>query len=286
MRPTILIFGANGFIGGSLSEYLRDKGHKISMPSSLECNLLNTESLFRHLSSLTNPVQIVFCAGITPQRDHSFQVMLKNIQMIHSLGEVISHFSIQSIIYLSSVDVYGFPSETITENSPLCPRGYHGLAKVASEMMLDITPSFTMPVTILRLPGVYGLGDRQKSIVGSFVNQLSNNKPVTIYGDGSTLRDYVQVNDVCRLIEGFFHVPYRGRINVATGQVISIKDLVILIGKALGVSPQIHFQMDRDVSFPKNLVFDISRLKKIAPEFQFTDIDEGITNYVHCMSKK
>ncbi len=48
----ILILGANGFIGSSLSEYIRDKGYKVRTPSSLECNLLDKESLSHYFSSL------------------------------------------------------------------------------------------------------------------------------------------------------------------------------------------------------------------------------------------
>lgn len=281
----ILVLGASGFIGGSLVEYLKANGQEAIALSSGECDLLNKEALSEQLSSLTRSIKIVFCAGITPKRDNSFEAMLKNIQMIQSFGEAVSNVAVDSIVYLSSVDVYGSPPGIVTEESPISPRGYHGLAKLSSEIIFDITPSFSMPVTILRLPGIYGLGDRQKSIVGSFLNRLSNDEPLDIYGDGSVLRDYVEVSDVCRVIEHFISKPYHGRINVATGQSISIKDLIDVLAKALGILPKINFKKVEDISSPSDLVFDIARLNKIMPGFQFMDINDGINKYVCCLSK-
>ena len=172
-KEAIMVFGAGGFIGAALAEHLRADGYEVIAPSSAECDLLSEASLSEYLSFLKKPVRIVFCAGITPKRDNSSEAMLKNIRMVQCLSQGITKVAAHSIVYLSSVDVYGAPEGVITEKTPISPRGYHGLAKLTSEIMFDIATSFSMPVTILRLPGIYGPGDLKKRIVGSFFNQPS-----------------------------------------------------------------------------------------------------------------
>jgi len=281
----VLVFGASGFIGKSITEYLNSKEYELLTPSSQECNLLNGEHVQQYFVAIKTPVQIVFCAGILSRKENSYSSLLKNIQMIQSLADAVSGFSIHSLIYLSSTDVYGSPKEIITENTAISPRSYYSLSKFSSEMILNMESLFSMPVTILRIPGIYGSGDQQKSIVGLFLDQLANNEAVNIKGDGSALRDYVQVNDVCRLIEHFLCSPYQGRVNVATGKSITIKDLVSILGKALGVTPKMNFKESGETDSPQRLVFDIAHLKGIVPAFQFTEIHTGIEDYVKCLAK-
>lgn len=281
----VLVLGASGFIGKSVTEYLNNKKYELITPSSQECDLLSVKQVRQYFEGITTPVQIVFCAGILGRRENSFSSLLKNIQMIQSLADMAPSLSIRSVVHLSSTDVYGSPTGIITENTIISPRSYYGLSKFSGEMIFNMESFFSIPVTILRIPGIYGAGDHQKSIVGLFLDQLANNGVVNINGDGSALRDYVQVNDVCRLVEHFLCSPYQGRVNVATGQSITIKDLVSILGKALGVSPKINFKENGGKAASQRLVFDITRLKGIVPAFQFTDIHTGIDDYVKCLAK-
>lgn len=281
-KISILVFGASGFIGETVAAYLQNKGYTLRTPSSQECNLFDVKQVRQYLLSIDGPFRIVFCAAILPYRGNSSLEMLQNIQMVQSLVEVASGCSIRSIIYLSTADVYGFPSERITEKTKISPRGYYGLGKFAGEVIMNMV---AVPVTILRLPGVYGPGDQQKSIVGLFLHQLANRQSLHVNGDGRALRDYVEVNDVCRLIEHFIGSPYRGTINVATGRSVPIKDIIGMIGKALGVSPTIHYKENKEAP-SQDLVFDVAHLREIVPSFRLTDIAQGIDNYANCLTRQ
>jgi len=276
----ILIFGASGFIGGSLARTLDGKGYQTITPSSGECNLLDAKQLFRYLSSLKMPVKIAFCASIIVQKGNSFETMVKNIQMVQSLSEVIEHFSVSSVVFLSSTSVYNYSSEPLTENTPVSPQSLYGISKSVCEQLFDITRAFKMPVTILRIPGVYGAGDQQRSIVSVFLNQLMKDGQAHINGDGETLRDYVIVDDVCRLIEHFLSFPCNEKFNVATGHSLSIKELVAILGEALNISPHLIFNEKRD-NPNQDLIYNTAHLRKHIPNFQFTPIHEGVTSLVN-----
>lgn len=277
----VLILGASGFLGSSLTDYLSGAEYNTITPSLEECNLLDVRSVSDYFSSLNKPVQIVFCAGILPNIEDSFRVMIQNMDMVHFMGEVIPQDSVSSIIFLSSADVYGFPQEKITERTPTSPRGYYGLSKFSSEVMLNIMPAFTMPVTILRLPGIYGPGNNEKSIVSFFFNQLISGKEISIRGDGSALRDYVHVKDVCHVIDHFLGLPYQGIVNVATGRSISIKELVAALADALQVSPEICFIKSEDTAFAGHLVFDTTHLQTHLLKFKFKDVYQGMKEYAN-----
>lgn len=280
----ILILGARGFVGSSLTRHLNNRGYKTITPSSQECDLLSKEQTLYYFSSLTTPVRIVFCARVTRQKENSFQSMLENIQMVQSLKESILPGTVNSIVYLSSADVYGFPLEAITEKTTVCPRGYYGLGKFVGEVILGMLSPLAIPVTTLRLPGIYGPGDGQQSVVGQLYNQLICTGRVTIYGDGETLRDYVEVEDVCSIVEHFIEWPLNEILNIVTGKSISINEMVSLIAKEMGLSPNIVYQEIKQRAH-NNLVFCHRNVTERIPGFSFVSIAQGIAKYVNDFRK-
>lgn len=284
-KEPVLIFGASGFIGQSLAEHLSNKGYDLLTPSSSECDLLNVCQVREYLSTINTPVRIIFSAGILLQRDNSFASMTKNIQMVQSLAECASDVSISSIIYLSTTDVYGNPDGIITEDTRILPTSYYGLSKYAGEVIFGMPDFLSIPVTILRIPGVYGPGDHQKGTVALFLDRLVNNKVVTIHGKGDSLRDYVEAGDVSRIIESFISSPYHGVLNVATGKSITILELVSILAKALGVKPIIVHENTDNAPVHRNLVFNTFRLREKLPAYQLKSIYEGIAGYVNSLAK-
>lgn len=280
-ESNILILGGSGFIGAAVSRHLKQKRVKLQRPSSKDCNLYDKKQSAECLSTLKEPCQVIFCAGIVSQREPTDHILSQNIEMVKNFCEVVDQEKVQSIIFLSTCDVYGYPKVPITEQTLSAPKNYYGIGKLVGEYIMGSVINPSIPVTILRLPGIYGAGD-DKSTINVLLNQLIQTGEVHINGDGSALRDYVDINDVCLLMEYFLYHPYAGRVNVATGQSISVKEIVNILADVLNITPQIKYT-NQKLEAKNDLVFDISLLKQLVPNFQFIDLRQGIMNYVRSL---
>lgn len=283
-EPTIVMTGS-GFIGGRLVRRFRSEGRDVRSYSSRECDLLNLEKTRAALRDIEDGYSVVFCSAISRVVDDSWQALQKNLGMLRNLLAALESRPPQSFVFLSSVDVYGLPplESPINELTPTRPTTYYGLAKLASESLLHIGQPAVWrdaqtAVTCLRLPGVYGPGDRAASVVGRFHQQLSAGQPITLSGSGETIRDFVHVDDVCAAIEHFLQAESSTVVNVASGHAVSPLEAMRLIASRLDGEPQISWRPanpDRD----HDLVFDITRLKQLAPQLSPRSLTEGIRDY-------
>ncbi len=172
--------------------------------------------------------------------------------------------------------MYGVPALPITEQSPINPDTWYGLAKYACEWTLMSSGEVNCPVTILRIPGVYGCLPNDKSVIGTMVGSVLRENRVIINGSGNVLRDYVYVGDLCRLLEVLVPLRFQGVLNAVAGHSRSISDIARLIGKVSGRDIDIVFNPP-DPSRHFDLVFDNRLLRRLVPEFHFSDISVGIT---------
>jgi len=275
-----LIFGASGFIGGGLLRYLRENG--ICEPtgySSADCDLLNEKEAANKLRFCDEETSIVLCSGITRTAEESYSALLKNISMVRNFISGLSDGHPRSVIFLSSADVYGMPplESPVSEDTRLRPRGYYGLSKMIGEEFLRLELASRCPVTILRLPGVYGIGDKFQSIVGGFIKKVVYGEPVEIYGGGHAKRDFVEIEDVYKVIVRFMQKTFEGTVNIATGESVTINALVAAIA-AGGIKPDVR--MVRAKGIDGDLVFDTKKLNSICPDIRLMSVTEGIRKYM------
>lgn len=137
------------------------------------CNLLDAAEVERFLCGFADGVRVVFCAVINRLNDNSYHALVRNIQMAHNFAAAATRGKLGGVIFLSSVDVYGrTPELPITERTVTAPANFYGIAKLTSELLLRRPGALNCPLTVLRLPGVYGPGDGGRSVVGRFLTRL------------------------------------------------------------------------------------------------------------------
>jgi len=146
------------------------------------------------------------------------------------------------VVYASSAAVYGdFGDRPLPESAPLQPTSAYGADKVACELharVADLT--YGVPAIGLRLFNVYGPGQEPSSpyagVISAFARRIGRGEPVTLYGDGDQVRDFVYVGDVVRLMAEAMAHPDAGApiYNVGTGVGTSIRQLALLVGQVLG----------------------------------------------------
>jgi len=276
----ILLISDRGFIGKSLFNALsNNKEHNIYGLNSDNCNLLNEEKTKAAISKiLIKPFTIIFLSTFGRFPEDNYDVYNKNVTMITNLLNSIDINLIEQFIFFSSTCLYGRPPKIlpITEVNECIPNGYYGLSKFVSESLIKL--QLTCPVSIIRIPGVYGKLDQNKSIISHFINNIINSEPITIYDKGLVLRDYVFIDDIIEVVNHIINLKCEVTINIATGKSIKLIDLVVLIEKKLNKKANISFINTSHKQF--DMTFDITKLIGLMPGYSPTYMNEGIKKLI------
>ena len=136
--------------------------------------------------------------------DNALQYTHDNVIGTHTLLEACRKYGkIDRFIHISTDEVYGESmlsedEEKKNENSILCPTNPYAATKAAAELIAkSYYHSFKMPIIITRGNNVYGPNQYPEKLIPLFIELLLQDKKVTIQGDGSNVRAFLHVNDVC-----------------------------------------------------------------------------------------
>ena len=161
--------------------------------------------------------------------------------------------TVKCFVFTSSIAVYGRNQVPMTEDTTPRPEDPYGIAKYAVE--LDLRESlhiFGLNHIIFRPHNVYGeqqnIGDRYRNVIGIFINQILQDQPMTIFGDGSQTRAFSYIDDVAPLIvQSVFRPQSHNRVfNVGADTAYSVLDLAHTVAKVMDVKPRIEFLAPRN----------------------------------------
>lgn len=140
--------------------------------------------------------------------NNALQYTNDNVVGTHTLLEACRKYGkINKFIHISTDEVYGESmlsenEEKKHEGSVLCPTNPYAATKAAAELIAkSYYHSFNMPIIITRGNNVYGPNQYPEKLIPKFIEQLLNNQPVTIQGDGTNVRAFLHVNDVCSALK-------------------------------------------------------------------------------------
>ncbi|MEW5984338.1 MAG: NAD-dependent epimerase/dehydratase family protein [Acidobacteriota bacterium] len=243
----ILVTGGAGFIGSHVAEaYLRE-GHRVVIVDDLstgrESNVPSGAS-FERLDIRDPGLSDVFAVhGIDFVNHHAARADVRdavrnprlyldvNVAGGMNLLECARAFGVKGFVFASSGGCsYGEPQYVPTdERHPLSPHDPYGASKVCFELYLQTYHSLhDIPYTIFRYPNVYGPRQYpfgEAAVAAIFSAKMLTKQPVTIFGDGTQVRDFVYIDDVVRA-----NVLATGRSAAATynlgwGRGVSVNDL-------------------------------------------------------------
>ena len=230
----LLITGGCGFIGSNFVNYYFKQNSDATIvnldamyycASETNVNLEVRESSRYHLvkgnlcsydliANILNIYQIDTIIHFAAQShvQNSFEDALQythdNVQGTHTLLEASrKHGKIIRFIHISTDEVYGesmlnSDEEKKNENSILCPTNPYAATKAAAELIAkSYYHSFKMPIIITRGNNVYGPNQYPEKLIPRFIQQLQQDEKVTIQGDGSNVRAFLHVNDVCSALK-------------------------------------------------------------------------------------
>lgn len=156
--------------------------------------------------------------------------LLTHVQGTHVLLREAQQQNVRKVIFTSTIAVYGTYQARpmpLTEEMESRPDEFYGALKATAERELIDSGRYQ----VLRLANVYGYGSGlfslSSGVAGKFVELISQEKPLRIFGDGSQLIDYVHIDDVCRAFELVLLAPSDRNFifNVGGGKPISILHL-------------------------------------------------------------
>ncbi len=265
----IAVLGAGGFIGRAACARLTAGGHKVLALVRRPVPGLPVPS---RVASYTDPKQIRAvlqdcdwllhaAAGSTPGSTASqpYAEIAANLTPSLALVEALQSTATCAVLYISSGGtVYGDCStEPTSESTPLRPRSYHGAAKASVEMFLSAFASqYGASVTVLRPSNVYGPGQALRpgfGIIATAMAAALSDKPITLWGDGSAVRDFLYIDDLIDFIQLIItgnRLPGFAVFNAASGEPLSIVELLARIDAVTGRPLHRIFFSERSVDVP------------------------------------
>lgn len=281
----IIIFGHTGFIGNVLYRHFLTSGEDCAGAATAQCNLLDPAALQAFMARVPRPYTVINCAVLNRRHCTGNDGLEQNLAMVQNIVTAIAPQACRAFIQLSSADVYGqLPSLPINENSPVHPASYYARAKLAGEEVSTTLQDKGVPVITLRLPGVYGPGDQGHSLIGKFFRQTRAGEKITLTGCGEVLRDYLFVDDLCRLVAALVAEPRQTLLNVATGRSWPLKEILAMIREHSSLCSEVTFSASMSAT-ASDLVFDTQRLRGHFPNLALTNLPTGIAKYAEALSK-
>jgi UDP-glucose 4-epimerase len=130
------------------------------------------------------------------------------------------NFDVKCVVFTSSIAVYGANQVPMTEDIVPKPEDSYGIAKYAVELELEESHKmFGLNYITFRPHNVYGeyqnIGDMYRNVIGIFMNQIMQGKPVTIFGDGEQTRAFSYIGDVAPVIAESIERPSAYNLNPA-----------------------------------------------------------------------
>jgi len=163
--------------------------------------------LVRHVLQAYNIDTVIHFAAqshVQNSFEDSLQYTNDNVVGTHTLLECARRYGkIERFVHISTDEVYGESmldenEDKKNEESILCPTNPYAASKAAAELIAkSYYHSFNMPIIITRGNNVFGPNQYPEKLIPLFIELLQANKPVTIQGDGTNVRAFLHVNDVC-----------------------------------------------------------------------------------------
>ena len=286
--PTLHILGGKSFIGENVGRYIGNTSAgslDVTLYNRNDIDLLDpraVDSFFQHVHPQDS---VLVAAAISRLTDNSYQCFKQNCDIAENIAQAIRTSTCRHLIYLSSIDVYGQQTKhhVLSEQSALAPEDYYSSSKLAGENILSIAlQDKPQCLCILRLTGIYGPGDSGKSLIGLFVNRLRNKQRITLFAGGTSLRDYVYVDDLAELILNTITYRHSGLFNVATGVSATIREIAETVQSVMAIEEnQLDFSSDTHRNY--DLCFNTQKLTEKFPSVQFRTIKQGISHYLESL---
>ena len=293
----IIVTGGAGFLGHHLCRALATAGHELKVidlkenpefptiiadirdPAAMKEHIRDADAVI-HLAALIEAGESVKF----PQR-----FVDSNITATINILEAMRANSITTFLFSSSAAIYGDPIKTpIGEDDRTLPVSPYGMTKLAMEgLVSSYVKSYGFSGVALRYFNLYGPEEHHEPethAIPRFIEQMTTDQPISMYGDGEFVRDYIYIDDVVSahlkalaLLENQPHQYHY--CNLSTGHGYTVKQIVEKLAQIMQKQPSIDWQPER-AGDPRVLVANPTKAQEVLDWQAQVDIDTGLAKTV------
>jgi UDP-glucuronate 4-epimerase len=306
-----LLTGGAGFIGSHLVRaLLGDKDLRITCIDNFDpfyprqVKLLNTEDFEKHLQVtmfdrnledlsvhelkmiLPQPVDVIIHlaakAGVRPSIADPMAYQRTNVLGTQMLLDFARDTGVKQFVFASSSSVYGVnPNFPWKEDDRLMPISPYAMTKLAGEMAGHVSSHlYGIRFIALRFFTVYGPSQRPDLAIHKFIRSILKEQPITVFGDGSTSRDYTYVDDIIKGI--LAAINYQASpfeiINLGNHYSIRLDQLISEIESVMSKKAVIDRQPEQPGDVPRTYA-DISKARQLLGYEPATPVKDGLKNF-------
>ena len=320
MNRTYLVTGGAGFIGSSLADFLLKKDYKVVVidnfcnfydPSikrnNVKDNLDNpnyklyeidlrcksdVEKVFRE-KKIDVVIHLAAMAGVRPSIENPILYQEVNCIGTQNLLEVMKEYGVKNLVMASSSSVYGNNKKVPFKETDIVDYAIspYAATKKSNEVMTHVYHKlFNMNVIMLRFFTVYGPRQRPDLAINKFTRLMLNDEEVTMFGDGTTSRDYTYIDDIVSGIYSSINYVLNNKdvyeiVNLGNSSPVSLKEMINTIAEVLDKEPKIK-EMPMQQGDVNITYADISKAKEMLNYDPKTPFKEGIEKFVKWYKEK
>ena len=311
MKPRVVVTGAAGFIGSHASAELLAQGWRVVGVDNFdpyysrwlkeralgpllahhdfsfaEADVRDPAAFEVLLHEAAAVVHLAARPGVRDSFGHAAAYRQLNVGATRAVLEACVRSGVRRVVYASSSSVYGGSATPFVETAPLARAGspYAAGKQEAEQLCARFAERHGLRVAVLRLFSVYGPGQRPDQVAHHFTRLLLAGRPLPLFGDGSSERDYTYVGDVARAVTAALawsagEGSASDICNVGTGRAVRLDRLVAVLGGALGVRPTVVRQAVHAADAPRTRA-DVSRARHVLGWRAETALETGIADFV------
>ena len=265
----------------NIKHNLDNKNYKLYRGDICDKNLLS--KIFEE-NQIDVVVHIAASAGVRPSIENPLSYVKNNIEGTVNIVEVMKENGIKKIVFASSSSIYGnckeeIFSEDLKVSEPISP--YAASKSACEQFLYTYSKLFDIQVVALRFFTVFGPRQRPDLAIRKFIDLIKENKPIPVYGDGTTIRDYTYVDDI---VDGIISAinyndtPYE-IINLGGGAPVSLNQMIETIEKVLNKKATIE-HLPMQLGDVNKTAADITKAKKLLNYNPKTSFKEGIIKFI------
>ena len=307
----ILITGGAGFIGSTLAYRLISNNkiividnfndyYDISIKENNVKNNLSNQNYTLYRADICdreivrdifeqNKIDIVIHiaarAGVRPSLENPLEYVRSNIEGTINILENMKNYNCKKIIFASSSSVYGNCtaekfSEDLKVTEPISP--YAATKSACEQFLYTYSKLYDIQAICLRFFTVYGPRQRPDLAIRKFIELIEQDKPIPVYGDGTTMRDYTYIDDI---VDGIVKaINYNQTkyeiVNLGGGSPVTLNQMIETIENVLRKKAIID-RLPMQPGDVNKTVSDISKAKKLFNYCPKTSFKAGITKFVN-----
>jgi len=295
----ILFLGGAGFLGSNIIKTTLQKGSVkvfVLEPSFANVSRLDGEDVQIYRGELSdidfvqsiieaNQIDTVVHLVATIIPGSTFEDYKREYQHVIfptiELMQICAQRHIRFVYFSSGGTVYGNRTDMtpFKETDAMAPISYYGWSKQMMEnSILYVHRTTGLKYLIVRPSNPYGHGQNihaKQGLVAVALGKILAGEPITVWGDGSNVRDYIYIDDLCEAVVQLLEKGVcNTTINIGSGQGASINDIINVLKEVVSEEVKVDYQPARSVDV-SHMILDTTRLQQYV-DLKITPLKEGI----------